>query len=462
MSPAAAVRADLLRDILPADRVVTGEDTADWRVAGRAPRAVAFPNGPEEVAAILALARSERWAVEPAGDGRWLSAGNPGRPVDLLVSTARMDRIVEYEPGDLTLTGGAGLPLRTLARRAREERQWLAADPPGVGGTLGALAATGVAGPLQAGYGGPRDLVLGLEMVDGHGRHLKLGGRVVKNVAGFDLVRLVVGSRGTLGVVTQVTVRLHPVPDQDRTWVLEAGRAEDLLAPARRIATSEVVPAALEVTERRNAGGEVTARLAVRLLGSEARVAAEAEALEKAAGRPLSALARDAADELWDEMREMEEDADLVLRMSMPPTDAPHLMDVARALGRVRGGRDTLERTPVRMALHVTQGVLRLVVPNVRTDSGWDDDWGQRLGDVRRTLEARGGSLVVASAPRLVVERAGAWGDPGPAARLMRDIKARFDPGGILAPGRFVVPDEGGAAETGGADDAVPSANEDT
>ncbi|MBW3536020.1 MAG: FAD-binding oxidoreductase, partial [Gemmatimonadetes bacterium] len=251
MSTTLAAGADLLRDVLPPDRVVARDDTREWAVVGRAPRMVAFPDSPDEVASILALAREERWAVEPAGAGTWLDAGNPGRPVDLVVSTARMDRVVEHEPGDLTLTAAAGLTLPDLAHRVRSARQWLAADPPGRGGTLGALVSTGSAGPLQTGYGGPRDLVLGVEMVSGDGRVLRLGGRVVKNVAGFDLVRLVVGSRGTLGVVTGVTVRLHPLPPVDRTWVLDADRAEDLVPVARRMATTDVTPAALEVVERR-------------------------------------------------------------------------------------------------------------------------------------------------------------------------------------------------------------------
>ncbi|MBW3534990.1 MAG: hypothetical protein KY453_07220 [Gemmatimonadetes bacterium] len=152
--------------------------------------------------------------------------------------------------------------------------------------------------------------------------------------------------------------------------------------------------------------------------------------------------------------------AGLVVRVALPPAEATDVLRIARALGRVRGGRDELERVALRSCLHVTSGVLRVAVPNVRTDTGWDEDWAQRLADLRRTLEVRGGSLVVSRAPRQVVARVSAWGDAGPAARLMREIKARFDPGGILSPGRFVIPDDDGGRE-GGGNEGVPSTNED-
>ncbi len=445
MSDAVAVKAggveERLVRLLSRERVRSGADAEPWRVAGRRPRAVAFPESAEEVAGLVALAREEGWAVEPAGAGTWLRSGNPGRSPDLVVSMSRMDRIVQYEPGDLTLTGGAGLALDALAERAGPERQWLPQDAPGTGGTLGALAATGAAGPFQAGYGAPRDLILGLDVVTGRGERLRLGGQVVKNVAGFDLVRLFVGSRGTLGIVTAVTVRLYPRPARDRTWVLRGAGLETLLPVARRLATAAVTPAALEVVERKGGlRGEDSATLAVRLVGSADQVAAEAALLEGAAEAELTPLDEDAAAAFWRDVRDLEEAPDMVLRMTMPPAAALDLLHVARALGRVKGGRDELERSALVSAYHATTGVLRVAVPNVRTDSGWDRRWAERLQDLRRTLEARGGSLVIAHGPPAVVERAGAWGDAGATAHLVQGLKDHFDPDGILAPGRFVVP----------------------
>src|SRR5690606_31191818 len=133
--------------------VLTGARAAAWAVAGAAPLAVVFPASTEEVAAVLARATAEGWRVVPAGAGRWPTSGNAPPGVEVVLSTARMDRIVQYEPADLTLTAQAGVGLAALQERAAAERQWLPLDPPGPGeGTLGATLSTASAGPLQAFY----------------------------------------------------------------------------------------------------------------------------------------------------------------------------------------------------------------------------------------------------------------------------------------------------------------------
>lgn len=207
--------------------------------------AVAHPHTDEEVSALLRVAGEEGWRVRPsstasavgtppdperqpgatrvesgsrAGTG---TRADPARP-DLVVSTAAMDRLVEHEPGDLMVRGRAGLRLADLQRAVSGSGQWLALDPPGgASRTLGGVVAGGESGPLRPLYGRPRDQVLGLTLVDGAGRILRLGGRVVKNVAGFDLVRFTTGSRGVLGVVTEVVFRLYPRPESDQTLVWE-------------------------------------------------------------------------------------------------------------------------------------------------------------------------------------------------------------------------------------------------
>jgi glycolate oxidase FAD binding subunit len=140
-----------------------------------------------------------------------------------------------------------------------------------------------------------------------------------------------------------------------------------------------------------------------------------------------------------DRIRRAEDGADLVVRMSAPPGDLAELLPLARTLGRLRGGRDELEAQPVRLAADVPAGVLRIAVPRVRTDTGWDERWADRLHDLRRMVELRGGGLTVSHAPPQITQRVGAWGDAGAAKALMKRIKESFDPAGILSPGRFVV-----------------------
>src|SRR5690606_24894132 len=189
--------------------------------------------------------------------------------------------------------------------------------------------------------------------VTGDGRAFRAGGRVVKNVAGFDLVRLLIGSRGTLAFLTEVTVRLFPRPPADRTLAVRAAGLDALVEGAVAASAGAVTPAAVELMERFLPGEQRReAVLAVRLLGMEERVRAEAEAIREAlhgAGvGPVEALSPAAADALWREVRYLEEDADLALRLAIAPERIGELVGLARAAGRMRNGRDELARSPVR------------------------------------------------------------------------------------------------------------------
>jgi glycolate oxidase FAD binding subunit len=433
-----------LRDLLPREYVLDGDAVRPWTVWGQPPRAVAFPRSGDEAAAVLARASQEGWRVEPAGSGTWLWSGNSAAPPDLVLSAARMDGVIEHVPGDLTITVGAGMRMSALDARLASHNQWLPLDPPGEKRTLGAVASTGVWGPLGAAWGGPRDLTLGLRAVTGDGRAFQAGGRVVKNVAGFDLVRLLIGSRGTLAFVTEVTLRLFPRPAVDRTLVVRGGGLDELVGGAVAASSQTVTPAAVEVLERFMPREERReAVLAVRVTGLEQRVRAEEEliraALVQAGVGPVEELAPPDAAALWREIRLLEEGCDLALRLAMAPYRIGELAELARTVGRMRNGRDELGHSPVRMAMHGGAGALRLAAPNLRTDSGWDERWAERLGDLRRTLGWRGGSLTVTRAPAVVVDRLGAWEQPGPAVELMAGLKRVFDPAGILSPDRFVL-----------------------
>jgi len=441
---AAADPAAVLRDLLPPEQLLTGDAVRPWGVWGWPPRTVAFPRSTEEAAAVLARASAEGWTVEPAGSGTWLWSGNSASPPDLVLSAARMHRVVEHEPGDLTITVEAGVRLSALDLHLAPHEQWLPLDPPGRCRTLGAVASTGVWGPLGAAWGGPRDLTLGVHAVTGDGRPFQAGGRVVKNVAGFDFVRLLIGSRGTLAFLTEVTLRLYPRPATDRTLVVRGRGLDDLVEGAVAAASQPVTPAAVELLERFLPWEQRwEAVLAVRVLGLEERVRAEEEVIRavllRAGAGPVEELPAKEADAFWREVRLLEEDMDLTLRFATLPARIGELVQLARAVGRMRNGRDALARSPVRMAIHGGAGALRMAVPNLRVDSGWAERWAERLEDLRRTVQWRDGSLTVTRAPAAVVERLGAWESPGPAGELMAGLKGVFDPAGILSVDRFVL-----------------------
>src|SRR5688500_7353226 len=187
-----------LKQIVGDAHVATGDIASRWRVMGVAPTAVVAPATSEQVAQVLAFATARGLAREPAGAGSYLDSGRATERLDIVLSALRMSGVAEYEPADLTVSVEAGCSLHALQSKLLVHRQYLALDPPGsVASTIGAIVSRADAGPLRLSHGTPRDHVLGLELVTGDGRVMNLGGRVVKNVAGYDLVKLGIGARGT-------------------------------------------------------------------------------------------------------------------------------------------------------------------------------------------------------------------------------------------------------------------------
>ena len=431
--------AGLLSERLSKAQVVDGFDTEPWAVCGRLPQAVVFPESEEQVAEILSLSSEEGWRCIPGGRGSWLHGGQPPQGVDVLVSAERMNDISAYEPADQFIEAQAGAGLDALERRTSECRQWLALDPPGgKRGTLGAMLAVGTAGPLQAGFGSPRDQVLGATLVTGDGRVLGLGGRVVKNVAGFDLLKLVAGSWGTLGMITSVTMRLHPVPAVDRLLLFKGTAAADGAELACRLAQAPLPLAAVELLvpgDGESGVGAPSPLVAVRILESvDAVDEAERVVSERAGMQPLQRLEGEQSAAIFDNVRAMEDGAELVLRLSLLPARLPGLIEMT---SRLRGLYDPTEGWGMRLAAHAHTGVLRVIIARVTRSDDWVDRAKTALGVLRRSLEAEGGSLVISQGPPEIVDVISAWGELGPAALFTAGIQAAFDPAGILARGRL-------------------------
>ena len=431
--------AGLLSDRLSEAQVVAGFETERWAVCGRVPQAVVFPQSEEQVAEILSLSSEEGWQCIPGGRGSWLHGGQPPQGVDVVVSTERMNDISAYEPADQFIEAQAGAELDALERRTLECRQWLALDAPGgERGTLGAMVAVGAAGPLQAGFGSPRDQVLGATLVTGDGRVLGLGGRVVKNVAGFDLLKLVTGSWGTLGMITSVTMRLHPVPASDRTLLFKAADVVEGAALACRLAKTPLLLAAVELLvpgDGESGEGASSPLVAVRILESVDGVdEAERVVSERAGMPPFQQLQGEKSAAIFANVRAMEDGAELVVRLSLLPSRLPELVEMT---SRLSGLYEPTAGWGMRMAAHAYTGVLRVMIAKLaRSDDGLDQATVV-LGVLRRFLEAEGGSLVVSQGPPEIVGAMGAWGESGPTALFTAGIQAAFDPASILAQGRF-------------------------
>ena len=358
-----------------------------------------------DVSAAVRDAAARRAPLRIVGRGHWLDAGAPARDAAPLALDA-MAGIVAYTPGDLTLTALAGTTLGEIGDATGGHGQWLALDPfGGEDGTIGATIATASAGPLAHAFGTPRDAALGLEVVIGDGAVIRTGGRVVKNVAGFDLTRLFTGSWGTLGVITEVTVRLRARPEADETWAIALDDDDALDAACRAARAAPMAPIALELVDAPLAsalGLGARAAMLVRLAGAAAAMRAQRDAL-----RPLGAAAP-APDDVWTRLRTIEPPGSTVLRLS-------HLSDRIADTWRLAGAG------PTHAWRHATpsRGIVRVILPGA--------------GDPMPIARAAAGRCTV------IAERAPApfWAaaPPPPNAPLAARIRAAFDHVGILNPG---------------------------
>jgi FAD/FMN-containing dehydrogenase len=228
----------------------------------------ATPDSAEALSLVCRLAHDEGWKVRIEGQGTWLP---PDAPADLGISTRALDQVVSVSPADLVATVQAGTPFESLRRRLAEDGMWLALDPPGrPERSLGSIVATGTSGPLRHGFGPVRDHVLGCAVATGDGRLVKAGGRVVKNVAGYDLTKLQVGGFGGFGIITDLHLRLRALPRADITLIAR-GTRDTLSSAARDLVAAQILPSALELLSPALAA-EAEWVLAARFLGTDAAV----------------------------------------------------------------------------------------------------------------------------------------------------------------------------------------------
>src|ERR1051325_7029871 len=298
--PHSAFRIGIM-SLLDRVRALLGEEAVELAATADGVPRVAPPS-PDAVALVLGTAREEGCRVRIEGAGTWPPAD---APADLALTTRRLDKIPAIEPQDLSATAEAGIGCDLLRQQLADRGTWLAPDPPGLAGappgragrTLGSIVATATAGPLRQGFGPVRDHLLGVTFVTGDGRLVHSGGRVVKNVAGYDLTRLEAGAFGAFGVIVLIHLRLRALPRADQTLALEGSR-EDLTQVAEDIAAAGIQPAAHELMSPALARREQWL-LAVRFAGSAALVAAEEAGLRAAPGGRFAPLPGGEGHSLW-------------------------------------------------------------------------------------------------------------------------------------------------------------------
>ncbi|GBD31569.1 putative FAD-linked oxidoreductase [bacterium HR33] len=366
-----------------------------------------FPRTEEGVAAVLATASSEGWRVRVEGSAHWIPAD---APADLAISTRSLAGVVNLDPPDLVATVQAGILWDELRQKLADHGVWVAQDPPGAHRTLGSIVATASSGPLRTGFGNLREHVLGLTLVTGEGRIIRPGGRVVKNVAGFDLVKLATGSFGAFGIITSLNLRLRAVPQADLTLAVRGNR-DALTREALALMEQGATPAAMELLGEELSLGDGWI-LAIRLIGSWAAVDADRQSIAAVLTLPTSELKGDPARQFWRLWLERQAQSPITLRLGTLPSAMDEALDL--------------------LAHHLEGGTVAASIPagSIRWSGTAPAD---RIRVLRHAAAQREMPVTVERAPwdlRHTLGHFGAYREG--VGRITKALRRTFDPAGVL------------------------------
>ncbi|MDJ0535733.1 MAG: FAD-binding oxidoreductase [Xenococcaceae cyanobacterium MO_207.B15] len=384
-----------------------------------------FPDTVETLASVVEAANANKWCIIPCGGGSKLDWGGLTDNIKLVVSTIKCDRILEHAVGDLTVTVEAGVKLVDLQATLAATNQFLPIDPAyPQQATIGGIVATADTGSLRNRYGGIRDLVLGLSFVRADGKIAKAGGRVVKNVAGYDLMKLFTGSYGTLGIITQVTFRTYPLPQASQT-ILVIGEGKKIQQLIQSLRNSGLTPVAADVVsasvmKQLSVGEDIG--LLVRFQTIPESITEQSRQL-KSMMQPLGLQGIEYSEQdeekLWHQLSEIiripHSTTAIICKLGLLPTQAVNLLN---ELNDHTWGR-----------IHIGSGLGELQLLNEELEN---------LSKLRSHCEIHQGFLSILTAPKSVKQKIESWGYTGNTVNLMKTIKQKFDPNQIFKPNSFV------------------------
>ncbi len=384
---------------------------------------VLYPATTEQLASAVTCAFQNRWPMLVCGSGSKLHWGGLAEGIQIVVSTARLNRLIEFASGDLTVTAEAGLKLADLQAKLATAGQFLPVDPAyPEQATLGGIVATADTGAWRQRYGGLRDLLIGLTLVRSDGKLAKAGGRVVKNVAGYDLMKLFTGSYGTLGVISQLSFRIYPLPAAAATLYVTG---PDVTQITVAILASSLTPTAIEIltaatAKQLNLGEQMGLlirfqTIEVSIQQQLAQVTQMAQQLELSATQIANPEAA-----LWQQLRSL---------MDSSPPELPVTCKIGVEPAQAVAVLRQFEQAGASGVIHASSGLGQLTLPLISTET---------LLKLRQIAEAAGGFLSVLAAPIDLKQQIEVWGDAGDALGLMQRLKAQFDPENLLSPHRFI------------------------
>lgn len=420
----------------------------NYSVEGKEPRIIVYPGTTEEISEIVKLANRGALSVIPWGSGTKIGLGNKPNSVDIVLSTERLNRVVEHNDADLVATTECGIKLAEFQKVLREKNQSLPIDPPHVerGATIGGIIATNDSGPRRLRYGTThgtmRELVLGIKIVRPDGEIAKAGAKVVKSVAGYDIPKLFVGSLGTLGIIIEATLRLYTVPERSLTCLASFSSIREAHATALYILNSPLTPTCLELVNS-SLSGHISTKLALESNKDDYFLAIRFESVEKAAKNQTSKVIEicsnykgrgvivegEIEQEFWHEITEFpftkDRDRTIVCRASVLIKDVSTLLVQLEDLSKNTG----LE---IHASARAGNGVLMISV------EGDVPDLLQATISMRQFTRSLGGNFVIRQAPPSIKSGIDVWGEIGSPLELMKRLKSQFDPYGVMNPGRFV------------------------
>jgi glycolate oxidase FAD binding subunit len=400
---------------------------------GRYATALDRPESIEALREAVARRAFEGLAIYPQGGGTALEYGGPPSAPGALIHVGALNRVVDYPAADMTITVESGATLASVQRLLAVEGQRLPLDAPQAErATLGGIFASNWSGPHRFGCGRPRDQIIGVRFVSGEAKVVKGGGRVVKNVAGYDLPKLLTGSMGTLGVIVEMTLKVRPHPETTR-WVCvgveSANQSAELLG---RLNTSATRPTAIELWNRSAANviaapagaRDSTWTLAIGFEDNAASVAWQVEAFKsEMIDRDVEVLENDEAVRLWTRLSEFPDAAAgrIAFIANIPPSSVPKF---AASLDHARWA----------VQIHAGNGIVRAFA----SDEFLVESLAPELSNLRAQAVAEGGNLILSRCPTANKAELRVWGDPRDDAFLARKVKAALDPKGVMNPGRFL------------------------
>lgn len=395
------------------------------------PSIIVSPKTAEELAQVMTQSHRKNWRVLPCGSGSKLSWGGIGKEVDLLVSTERLNRVIEHAVGDLTVTVEAGVKFSDLQEILLKTNQFLPLEPAyPQDATIGGMIATADSGSLRQRYGGVRDMLLGISLVRSDGQIAKAGGRVVKNVAGYDLMKLFTGSYGTLGILTEVTLRLYPLTQASASVVL-TGDMEAISSATKTLLASSLTPTAIDLLSNKL----VTQMHLGQGMGLIVRFQSITEAVKEQSARLLEVgqklglqgnLSENVEEShLWQLLPEQ------IWKVPQKPGIVCKIGVLPNAAVSTLNHLETLTSSTGLGLIHAGSGLglLRFDAEKVTA---------KIIGEMRSYCNSQKGFLTVLEAPIALKQKLDVWGYNGNALNIMRQIKQQFDPTNILSPNRFV------------------------